>query len=345
MTPPALPSSLGTLGVAAGSRGGLGMPANDPQALSGLRARAAADPRAAVQEAARQFEALFMQELMKSMRQATPESGLMDNAGTRMGTELLDSQFALKMTGLPGGLSQAIARQLLRAMDAGQAEGDTGSAPDGLDVLVPRSPDAAAPRGAITAPVSRAVVPPVVVPPVVDAPAVDAATAGAAARRSPQALAFLQQHGAAAQAVEAESGIPAAFMIGQAAHETGWGRREITLPDGRTSHNLFGIKAGPGWRGPVAEVTTTEYIDGQPRKLVQRFRAYASYEESFRDYARLLQGSPRYAGVMRDIATEGASIREFATGLQRAGYATDPAYADKLTRVINTTLRLQRALG
>jgi flagellar protein FlgJ len=340
MTLPALPPSLGALGVAAGSRGGLGLPANDPQALSGLRARAAADPRAAVQEAARQFEALFMQELMKSLRQATPESGLMDNAGTRMGTELLDSQFALTMTGLPGGLSQAIARQLLRAMDAGRPEGDTGSAPDGLDVLVPRPLEAPGSPGSPVAPVARPVV-----PPVVDAPAVDAAAAGAAARRSPQALAFLQQHGQAARAVEAESGIPAAFMIGQAAHETGWGRREINLPDGRTSHNLFGIKAGPGWRGPVAEVTTTEYIDGQPRKLVQRFRAYASYEESFRDYARLLQGSPRYAGVMRDIATEGASIREFATGLQRAGYATDPAYADKLTRVINTTLRLQRALG
>lgn len=328
-------SGLGALRIAGG--GTLG----DPASLQSLRAQASRDPKAAVEQAARQFEALFMQELMKSMRQATPTSGLMDNEATRMGTEMLDSQFALKMTGLPGGLSQAIARQLLRAMDAGDPDGRAGSEADGLDLLAPRSPRA--PAAAV--PPSTPSAPARAVPVVTDADAIDPRLAEATARRSPQALQFLQQHGEAARAVEASSGIPAAFMIGQAAHETGWGRKEILLPDGRTSHNLFGIKAGPGWTGPVAEITTTEYVDGQPRKMVQRFRAYASYEASFRDYARLLQESPRYAGVMRDLATDGATVKEFATGLQRAGYATDPAYADKLGRVINTTLALQRALG
>jgi flagellar protein FlgJ len=136
-------------------------------------------------------------------------------------------------------------------------------------------------------------------------------------------------------------------MVAQAAHESGWGRREIRNGDGSSSHNLFGIKAGAGWKGPVAEITTTEYVDGEAQKVTAKFRAYASYEESFRDYARLMKESPRYASVVAQAsqgAASAASARDFAQGLQRAGYATDPAYADKLARVINTTLRLQRVV-
>uniref|UniRef100_UPI0026378B19 flagellar assembly peptidoglycan hydrolase FlgJ n=1 Tax=uncultured Azohydromonas sp. TaxID=487342 RepID=UPI0026378B19 len=162
----------------------------------------------------------------------------------------------------------------------------------------------------------------------------------AAARGGGQAQAFVAAHQAAAREAEAVTGIPAAFMIAQAAHETGWGRRDIRMADGSPSHNLFGIKAGPNWKGPVAEVLTTEYFSGQPRQVVQRFRAYASPQESFADYARLIKNSPRYAGVVAN----GGSAHGFAQGLQRAGYATDPAYAEKLGRVIDTTLRLQRTL-
>ncbi|MCU0941123.1 MAG: glucosaminidase domain-containing protein, partial [Hydrogenophaga sp.] len=120
-----------------------------------------------------------------------------------------------------------------------------------------------------------------------------------------------------------------------------WGRGEIRHADGSPAHNLFGIKATAGWTGKVAEITTTEYIDGEPRKVTAKFRAYDSYEESFRDYARLITNSPRYEAVMDQVH----SVQGFANGLQRAGYATDPAYAAKLSRAINTTLSLQRAQG
>lgn len=130
-------------------------------------------------------------------------------------------------------------------------------------------------------------------------------------------------------------------MLGQAGHETGWGKSEIKTADGSSSFNLFGIKAGPGWQGKVAEVTTTEYENGVAKKTVARFRAYDSYEESFKDYARLLTQSPRYAKVSQQTG----SVQAFATGLQRAGYATDPAYATKLSRAINSTLQLQRAFA
>jgi flagellar protein FlgJ len=165
------------------------------------------------------------------------------------------------------------------------------------------------------------------------------APAGTATHVKPSQEEFLRLHQQSAAGAEAQTGIPASFMVAQAAHESGWGKHEIRNADGTSSHNLFGIKAGAGWTGKVAQVTTTEVIDGQPRKVVAKFRAYASYDESFRDYAQMMKDNPRYAKVV----AAGNDARGFAQGLQRAGYATDPAYADKLTRVINTTLRMQRA--
>ena len=284
----------------------------DTQGLNALRASASRDPKAAIKEAAKQFESLFMQELMKSMRKATQSSGLLDNAGTQMGTDMLDDQFALKMSGLPGGLSAVIARQLERQT--------VGVAPTAA---------AAAPTAAAGAPQPSAP----------NAP--NARSAGSASERQ---VGFVQQHSAAARAAEAQTGIPASFMVAQAAHESGWGRHQIRNADGSSSFNLFGIKAGGSWTGPVAEVTTTEYVAGVARKVIAKFRAYASPDESFRDYAKLMKNSPRYAGVVAGAASGNPTAEGFAQGLQRAGYATDPAYADKLARVINTTVRLQRAL-
>jgi flagellar protein FlgJ len=152
------------------------------------------------------------------------------------------------------------------------------------------------------------------------------------------AAGFVQQHTEAAKAAEAATGIPAAFMIAQSAHETGWGKKEIIGRDGSNSNNLFGIKAGANWKGPTVDVMTTEYIGGRPQKVVQKFRAYASHAESFADYAKLMKDSPRY----QNVVAAGSDAKGFAQGLQKAGYATDPAYAQKLARVIDTTLRLQR---
>jgi flagellar protein FlgJ len=271
----------------------------DGPALRSLRGQATSDPRGAIQQAAKQFEALFMQELMKSMRSATMSSGMLENSGTQMGTEMLDSQFANKLTGMPGGLSAMIAKQLERQLSGGLA----------------------APQPAASAPAASQVW-----------------NRMPGASRSQD---FVAKHSEAAAAVQADTGIPSAFILSQAAHESGWGQREIRHADGTPSHNVFGIKAGANWKGPVAEVTTTEFIDGKPRKVLARFRSYASHEESFRDYARLIKDSPRYAKVVE----QGGSAQGFAVNLQRAGYATDPEYAAKLGRVINTTLRLQRTLA
>jgi peptidoglycan hydrolase FlgJ len=263
--------------------------------LAGLRNIATQDPKQAIKEVAKQFESLFMQELMKSMRQATMASGMLDNEGTKLGTEMMDTEFAGKMSGIKGGLADSIERQLSRQM-----AGHSG----------------------VASPVQRV-------------------TQTTPLRAPASASEFVAAHGEAAKKAEAKTGIPASFMVAQAAHETGWGKKNIRMADGSNSFNLFGIKADANWKGPVAQITTTEYVNGQPKKMVQSFRAYSSYDESFADYARMMKTSPRY----REVVAQAGDATKFAQGLQRAGYATDPAYADKLGRVINTTLRLQRSLA
>lgn len=285
--------------------------AADARSLNALKLQAGQNTPAAIQEAAKQFESLFMRELIKSMREATMKSGLMDSAGGDLGTDLLDQQFAVQMSGQPGGLSELIAQQLSRQMG--------GTQPGDIEWRQP----------------------PPVAPPIsarLRAASVAAYGAPVAAPTTSQSS-FVQKHSAAAAEVEKASGLPSGFMLGQAGHESGWGRHEIKVKGGEPSFNLFGIKAGAGWKGKVAEVTTTEFVNGVAQKTRARFRAYDSYEASFRDYARLITQSPRYAQVSQQTD----SALAFATSLQKAGYATDPDYASKLSRAINTTLRLQQA--
>lgn len=271
----------------------------DNRSIESLRAAAARDPKASIRETAKQFESLFMQEVMKSMRASTMASGMLDNPGSQLGTEMLDTQFAGKMTGLPGGLSDAIQRQLQRQMGIS----DKADAAKTLQPL-----PALAKKGI-----------------------------------APHVQSFIQKHDGAAKAAEAATGIPASFMLAQAAHESGWGKREITAKDGTPSHNVFGIKATPGWTGKVAEVQTTEFIDGKATKVTAKFRAYDNYQDAFKDYAKLIGSNDRYRNVMAQA--QNGSAEGFARGLQKAGYATDPEYADKLARVINTTVRVQRAMA
>lgn len=242
------------------------------------------------------------------------KSGLFeDSQQTDLGTDMLDQQLSVSMSGLPGGLSEAISRQLSRQMGGG---GDTQlSVPSTLS-LARSTQTAAATRAAGNTNTTPAVTGPV-----------------------PKGRDdFVQFHEVAAERVAKESGIPASFMLGQAGHETGWGKSEIRNADGSNSFNLFGIKANKGWTGKVAEITTTEYIDGAPRKVSAKFRAYDSYEDSFRDYARLINQSPRY----EQARTQTGSVEGYASALQKAGYATDPAYARKLGGAIQSALRVQR---
>lgn len=306
----------------------------DPRGLSNLQRLTKSNDPKALKAAAQQFEALFLQMVLKSMRDATPREGLMDSDQSRMYESLLDQQLAQVMSSKKGvGLADVIARQLSR-QDSAAVE-----FPDGLPVTpaarnMPLRSSALLKSGATTlAREALSAVP--------SAPTFDGSAVSTTADDLPVAdtvRSFVARMTPDATSVAQETGIPAAFLIAHAALETGWGRNEPRAADGSPSYNLFGIKAGRSWSGSAVTASTVEYVQGVAQRRSERFRAYDSYASSFRDYANLLMENPRYSGVLgaRNSST-------FAGGLQRAGYATDPAYAAKLTRVIDTVAAAQQS--
>ena len=323
--------------------------AADSHSLDALKLQAGQGNPAAVKEAARQFESLFMRELIKSMREASVKSGLLDSPQSNLTTDLLDQQLALKMSGLPGGLSDAIVRQFSQQM-GGAAAAPTAT-PTTAAPTTATPTNAASGKDSVSATgTSNSASPPAkalhttkgMFKTSASSPRTPASVSPKT-QQTPTAASpkvqFVQRLGAIAKQIEQSSGIPAGFMLGQAGLESGWGQHEIRNADGSASYNLFGIKAGSNWKGKVATVTTTEYVNGQPKKTVAKFRAYDSYQSAFQDFANLITQSPRYAQVKQNTGSAVA----YAASLQQAGYATDPAYAAKLSQTINSALRVQRA--
>ena len=286
----------------------------DPRSLERLRASAGATPEKAVREAAKQFEVLFVNMLLKSMREATPQDGPLNSDQTRMYTSMLDQQLSQAIAGRGIGLADVMTRQLSR----GGSLGVDAMAPKGGAARVKEIPPALA--AAATAPTSLAEPP---------------------TGPTPRARDFIDKMWPHAVTASKATGIPAHFIIGQAALESGWGSREIKGTDGAATHNLFGVKVGRAWNGASADTTTHEFVNGVKQKVVEKFRAYASYAEAFMDYANLLKSNPRYAPALQ----AGNDAKAFAEGLQKAGYATDPAYASKLTRIITGSVMRQGLSG
>ena len=297
----------------------------DTKGLGELKQSARAGSPEALKTAATQFEAMFINMMMKSMRDATPQDGMLDNQQTKMFTSMLDQQMSQNLARRGVGLADVLIRQL-----GAQAAGAQALAIGG-DQNLP-IPDALPAPSSVAAPGVAA--PGIAATDALLAPAGLPALNGSGRPQAPHVASFQQKLGADAEAASRVTGIPAKFMLGQAALESGWGKREIRNADGSASHNLFGIKAGPGWKGKVATAVTTEFVNGVPQTRVEKFRAYDSYADSFKDYARLLLTNPRYEKV---LASAG-DASSFAHGLQKAGYATDPHYAAKLSRIISHSL-------
>ncbi|WP_019141186.1 flagellar assembly peptidoglycan hydrolase FlgJ [Noviherbaspirillum massiliense] len=279
----------------------------DVKDMNELRQAAKQESPEALKATAKQFEALFMNMVMKSMRQATPQDSPFDSEQSRMYTSMLDQQLSQSLASRGVGLADVLVRQLSRTpQPAPDKEAAAANAVEAVKSGKPASETAA---------------------PVAD-------TVRPRTSKSAHVRAFQERFAAHAEAASRATGVPAKFMLGQAALESGWGKREIRGADGTNSHNLFGIKATGGWKGKVVEVATTEYVNGVPQTRIAKFRAYDSYADAFRDYARLLKNNPRYENVL-------ASAQDavgFARGLQQAGYATDPHYATKLARIIKHSL-------
>ncbi len=298
----------------------------DVKAAQELRSQFKTDPQAGIKSAAKEFEALFLQMVMKSMRATTSQDGLMDSEASRFFTGMLDQQMAkdLSQTGSIG-LAELLEQQLSRQMlGANGKPASISSAPlSDLPLARPTGQGAGAALQGRAREVASMERTPVVVPTVPQTP-----------------KDFVDQMWPHAVEASRATGIPPQFLVAHAALESGWGKRDIRNEDGSPSYNLFGIKAGKSWQGKTAEITTTEYVDGNAVKLRDTFRAYGSYAESFQDYANLLRNSPRYGSV---IGSQDGT--EFARRLQQAGYATDPKYAEKLAGIINGPTLRQALIG
>ena len=295
----------------------------DTQGLGNLKQAAKAGSPEALKTAATQFEAMFINMMMKSMRDATPQDGPMDSQQTKTFTAMLDQQTSQNLAKRGMGLADVLVRQLssqavnAQALAIG-ADGSPGApAAQSFTLPAPRTDKAAAGEAAAAS-----------------SSGLSSGITASGRVQAPHVRSFQDKVGADAEAASRATGIPAKFMIGQAALESGWGKREIKNADGSSSHNLFGIKAGPGWTGKVATAVTTEYVNGVPQTRVEKFRAYDSYADSFKDYAKLLASNPRYEKVL----ASGMDASKFAHGLQKAGYATDPLYAAKLSKIISNSL-------
>ena len=342
----------------------------DTKSVDDLHLLSKQDSKKALKEAAKQFEALFLQMLVKSMRDATIKSGLIDSQQTQFYTEMYDQQLTQSMSAKGIGLADIMVEQLTRTYNIPESQEtlekiveENHSSLDKVAIQADNRLKTPEPSRLEQLSSSQHVVPnsskpsvTVISPAIpdidmshqlwpnhqaitrlVDESATDKKTDSANSDKTTDFFNALMPH---ASVASESTGIPAHFMLAQAALESGWGKHEIRHPDNSPSHNLFGIKAGGSWKGEVVETITTEYVNGVPQKTVEKFRAYHSYEEGFRDYAALLSNNPRYADI---INTQNAA--DFANGLQRAGYATDPKYADKLLRILNNSVSyLQEAI-
>lgn len=298
----------------------------DAQSIDKLRLQAKQDPDAALKAVAQQFESIFTGMLLKSMREATPQESMFDSEQSRLYTQLYDQQLSQKLSAGKGiGLADMMVKQLTR---------ERMQLPPDIQQPAPVRPEAQLGSYSkitnLEAALDNSIQQPL--------PADREASSTAAFRTPKEFVDRLWPH-----AVEAGKalGVSPHFVLGQAALESGWGKRQILAADGKNSHNLFAIKATAKSEGAKIQAATTEYVGGTAQPRQEQFRAYDSYAESFRDYAALLKNSPRYQGVIG----QNNDAAGFARALQQAGYATDPMYASKLERVVNSEAMRQALAG
>lgn len=297
----------------------------DPKASADLRSKIKSDPQAGLKLAAQQFEGMLLQMVLKSMRDATPQDGLMDSDQTRFFTSIMDQQLAQNLSAQGKlGFAKLIEQQLGRNMASGTPTDPASSLEILQQSLIQRQ--AASSAGFVPGTGAERI----------RSSPVDASSSVAP---SPAGVGsgsdFVNRIWPHAVEAAGAIGVPPQFLVAHSALESGWGKSEIRSADGSPTYNLFGVKAGRNWQGPSVDVQTTEYVNGVAQSSTEKFRVYGSYAESFRDYASLLRNNSRFSAVLGQ--QDGT---QFARSLQQSGYATDPMYADKLSRIINgTTLR------
>lgn len=290
----------------------------DVQGLQNLKAESNQD--VALKKIAQQFESLFLHEMLKTMRKANEsfeEGSLFNGKDTQFFRDMYDQQLSLSLAQKGTGLAQVIYEQLSRQY-----------VNDGKD-------NAVTPTQALPVPQRKTFIPaPVSSVREAEAPVIESAEPMTSANENNTAFGSAREFIDAvlphARAAAGALGLNPLFLAAQAALETGWGKYVIRDGAGESTHNFFNIKADRAWQGEKAEVSTLEYRSGFPVREQAQFRKYGDIAESFADYVQFLQNNPRY----QDALAVAGNDRDFAFGLQNAGYATDPAYADKILAIV-----------
>lgn len=308
----------------------------DFQGLNAMKAQARTDKKAALEQVAKQFEGLFLQEMLKSMRKAGEvfaEDNYLNSNESKTYRDMFDSQVSLSMAGGTGtGLAEALVRQLGQQIPGMDSNGEKLAAHKtsladydrSLPAISRELPDQLSEVKALSTGATGSV-----------APEAGSRAGQGAGNDWPETFESAEQFVGklmpVAEKVAEESGIDPKLMVAQAALETGWGRHMIEGDGKEPSFNLFGIKADSRWNGEAVTITTTEFRDGVPMKEKADFRAYPDYEASFRDYVDFLKSNPRY----KDVLSSADQPEVFADKLQEAGYATDPEYGAKIRSIMN----------
>ncbi len=278
----------------------------DFNGLAKLKTEAKKDSQEALKEVAKQFESIFLNMTLKSMRDAKLSDGIFDSDQSQFYMEMYDQQLAVHLSGNPGvGLADLIVRQLSTDKQTAAQEPQDLQAYRNKPVHIP------------------------------EVKQLDKTTDIILKYSEQQPITsveqFVKQLWPHAQQAANEIGVEPKVLLAQAALETGWGKAVIDKTDGQSSFNLFNIKADKSWKGPKTSVDTLEFEQGTAKKVRAGFRVYDSYQQSFQDYVQFLKSNPRYGEALKQTANPEAYVK----GLQQAGYATDPKYAEKIMHIFN----------
>ena len=359
--------------LASGRRGLDSGSYTDLNRLSQLKVGKDRDGEENVRKVAQEFESLFLNEMLKSMRSANEvlaKDKPLNSQASKQYQEMYDQQLSVSLSKEGGGigLADVLVRQLNKQTESvarsnpfaqvAQTEGaawpskpaaaaestrDDSRLLNQRRLALPgraserqlanvsatdpaRSADASQPLVNLDWQPATAFAAPQDKPLTVNGVEIDTAKASKTRFGSPEE--FIATMMPMAEKAARRLGVEPRYLVAQAALETGWGKSMIRQKDGSNSHNLFGIKA-TNWSGESAMARTTEYVNGRAVKQVEGFRAYASFEQSFDDFVSLLQNSDRYQSAVN----AGGDSERFVRELQKAGYATDPQYARKVSQI------------
>lgn len=343
----------------------------DPNSLNSIKAMGRDKDPQALKEVAKKFEALFVQQMLKTMREANAafgEGNYFDSQATLFHRDMLDQQMVLNLTSGSGiGLADHFYKQMLQNYGAGMkpASGDEGGSINSIDGLLDQvveyntaarsgtdtqsendldkwindfirmsdnSPlqmvlSESEPKEEIQPSIHYGLLP--VIPHKTQQEYSRIGQKSSVSSTQENFVMMLKPH---AEKAAAELNINPDVLIAQVALETGWGKHVIHDKRGQNSFNLFNIKAGSQWQGDKVNVSTLEFRDGIAANEKADFRKYTNYAESFSDYVKFMKNNSRYAEVLE----KGNDSAAYADALQSAGYATDPEYAKKIKRLLNS---------